>query len=172
MDWRPLPEVIDGLPNISGAEGQVEEVTRGRQPVFLPDTDLRLERMRAAFAVALHMHQPLIPVGPNLHSADLISNLDAMLRQGPGGGDHYNATIFADCYGRMGDIVPGLVHEEQEPARDVRLFGSASVRAAPRWAARCPGATPRHHDRPEPPPLRRVARHVGPRFQRRLILPV
>lgn len=113
MDWRPLPEVIDGLPNISGAEAQVEEVTRGRQPVFLPDTDLRLERIRAAFAVALHMHQPLIPVGPNLRTAELISNLDAMLRQGDG--DHYNATIFADCYGRMGDIVPGLVHEGKSP---------------------------------------------------------
>src|SRR5437588_4546772 len=75
MDQRQLPEMIDGLPNLSGAEAQVEEVTRSRQPVFLPDTNLRLDRIKAAFAVALHMHQPLIPAGGDLHSAELVSNL-------------------------------------------------------------------------------------------------
>jgi hypothetical protein len=107
-----LPEIVDGLPNICGAESQVEEATHGRQPVFLPDTNLRLDRLRAVFAVALHMHQPLIPAGGgDLKNADIISNLDHMMRSG----DSYNATVFADCYGRMGDIIPELVSEGKNP---------------------------------------------------------
>jgi hypothetical protein len=112
MDARPLPELVDGLPNISGAERQVEEVTRDRRPVYLHQTDLRLERMQSAFAVALHMQQPLIPAGgPDLHTAEIIGNLEVMLR----GGDGYNASVFLDCYGRMGDIVPELVGEGRSP---------------------------------------------------------
>jgi hypothetical protein len=108
----PLPEMVDGLPNFCGAEAQVEEATRGRQPVYLHETDLRLERLQAAFAVALHMHQPLIPAGgPNLHNAETISNLAHMFQIGDG----YNAGVFADCYGRMGDIVPELVREGKSP---------------------------------------------------------
>jgi hypothetical protein len=115
MDLHPLPEMVAGLPNLSGATHMVEEVTRGRQPVYLSETDLRLDRLKATFAVALHMHQPLIPSGPDLRTAELISNLEAMMRQPPGSGDHYNAQIFADCYGRLGDIIPGLVHEGKSP---------------------------------------------------------
>jgi hypothetical protein len=112
MSFAPIPEIIDGLPNISGAEGQVEEVMRSRQPVFLPDTSLRLDRLRATFAVALHMHQPLIPApGGDLRRADIISNLDRMIRTG----EDYNANIFADCYGRMGTILGELVHEGKHP---------------------------------------------------------
>jgi hypothetical protein len=114
MDTQPQPEIVDGLPNFCGAEAQVEEVTRGRQPVFLKDTNLRVDRLRSTFAVALHMHQPLIPAGGDLRTADLISNLDAMQRFGPDG-DRYNAGIFADCYGRMGDIIPELVREGRNP---------------------------------------------------------
>jgi hypothetical protein len=114
MDIRPLPEIINGLPNFCGAEAQVEEVTRARQPVFLRETNLRLDRLQATFAVALHMHQPLIPAGGDLRTAELISNLDVMLRYGPDG-DRYNAGVFADCYGRMGDILPELVREGKNP---------------------------------------------------------
>jgi hypothetical protein len=58
------------------------------------------------------MHQPLIPAGGgDLRHADIISNLDHMFRSG----DNYNATAFADCYGRMGDIVPELVREGRQP---------------------------------------------------------
>ncbi len=63
MQLRQLPEMIDGLPDFCGAEAEVQEVTRARRPVLLPETDLRLDRLRASFAVALHMHQPLIPAG-------------------------------------------------------------------------------------------------------------
>jgi hypothetical protein len=112
MGFSPLAEVVDGLPNLCGAEAQVEEVTRTRRPVFLPETNLRLDRLQAAFAVTLHMHQPLIPAGgPDVRHADVISNLDHMMRSGDG----YNAGVFADCYGRMGDIIPELVREGRNP---------------------------------------------------------
>jgi hypothetical protein len=115
MDLPPLPEMIDGLPNLCGAETQVEQVTRLRPPVFLPETNLQLDRLRAVFAVALHMHQPLIPAGgPDLRKAKTISNLAYMIRN-PGSGDNHNATVFADCYGRMGDIIPELVHAGRNP---------------------------------------------------------
>jgi hypothetical protein len=61
------------------------------------------------------MHQPLIPVGgSDIRTADLISNLDYMVRSGSDG-DRYNAGIFADCYGRMGDIIPELVRQGKHP---------------------------------------------------------
>ncbi len=116
MAMQPLPDIVDGLPNICGAEPEVEAVTRARPPVFLPETNLRLDRLRATFAVALHMHQPLIPAGGgDLRTAETVGNLEAMMRQGPGGGDYYNATVFLDCYGRMGDIIAGLVREGRNP---------------------------------------------------------
>jgi hypothetical protein len=115
MDWTPLTERVEGLPNFCGAEAQVEEVTRGRQPVFLPETNLRLDRLQAVFAIALHMQQPLIPAGrENLRKAEVISNLDHMMRN-PGSGDNHNATVFAECYARMGDILPELVHAGRNP---------------------------------------------------------
>ena len=115
MDLRPIPEMIDGLPNICGAEAQVEEVTKQQHPVFLPETNLRLDRLRAVFAIALHMQQPLIPAGgSDIRNADLISNLDHMMRN-PGIGDNHNAGVFAECYARMGDIIPELVHAGRNP---------------------------------------------------------
>jgi hypothetical protein len=33
----------------------------------------------------------------------------------PGTGDNHNAGVFADCYGRMGDIIPELVHQGRNP---------------------------------------------------------
>src|SRR5262245_36755670 len=112
MTAGPIPDVIDGLPNLCGLESQVGEVTRGKRQVFLPETPYRLDALRATFALALHMHQPLIPAeGGDVRRAGIISNLDHMMRNG----DDYNANIFADCYGRMGDIVPELVHEGRQP---------------------------------------------------------
>src|SRR5436190_6516959 len=115
MDLRPIPEMIDGLPNFCGREAQVEEVTRRRGPVYLNETNLRLDRLQAVFAIALHMQQPLIPAGGNdVRTADIISNLDHMMRN-PGTGDNHNATVFADCYGRMGDIIPELIGAGRNP---------------------------------------------------------
>ena len=105
---QQLPEMIDGLPNFCGADTDVQEITRARRPVFLSETNLRLDRLRATFAVALHMHQPLIPAcGGDLRTAETISNLEYMLRN-PGVGDNHNAPVFIECYARMGDVVNNL----------------------------------------------------------------
>jgi hypothetical protein len=115
MICQPLSEIVDGLPNFCGAEARVEEVTSRRTPVFLPETNLRFDRLQATFAIALHMHQPLIPASTDdLATADLVSNLDWMTRH-PGIGDNYNAIVFAECYGRMGDMIPALAHEGRNP---------------------------------------------------------
>ena len=45
MDGRAMPELMDSLPNFCGADAQVEEVTKGRQAVYLPETNLRLDRL-------------------------------------------------------------------------------------------------------------------------------
>ncbi len=110
-----MPDMIDGLPNFCGAQAQVEEVTRSRGPVFLHQTNLQLDRLRAVFSIALHMQQPLIPVGSDdLSTAEIISNLDYMM-QHPDIGDNHNASVFAECYARMGDIVPELVRAGKNP---------------------------------------------------------
>ena len=55
-----MDEMINGLPNFCGLDAQVEEVTSRRDPIYLNQTDLKLDRLQSCFAVALHMHQPLI----------------------------------------------------------------------------------------------------------------
>ena len=69
-----LPEYIDGLPNICGSEQRIEEAirARGTDPVFLPPGAAGFDDVTSAFAVALHMHQPLIPAGGarSAHGAD------------------------------------------------------------------------------------------------------
>ena len=112
-----LPEYVDGLPNICGAESLVEEALRaGRdRPVFLPESRVDFGRIRSACAVALHMHQPLIPAGGgDLHNAAIISNLKYMM-DNQGIGDNHNAPVFHWCYKRIGEFVPQLIQEGREP---------------------------------------------------------
>ena len=106
-----IGEYVDGLPNICGQEEAVA-AARSRRPVYVPDSGADLGRIKSAFAVALHMHQPLIPAGgPDLHTAAIISNLKYMLD----GADSYNASVFHSCYKRMGDIIPELVEQGKQP---------------------------------------------------------
>jgi len=56
-----LPELIDGLPNISGWEAELC-VRSENKPVFLPTTNIRGE-VSAVCAIALHMHQPTVLLG-------------------------------------------------------------------------------------------------------------
>jgi hypothetical protein len=100
-----LSPLIDGLPNICGWEAEVQAIATQDQPVFLPKTNIKIEDIKAAFAIALHMHQPTIPAGAN---GELISNLQYMFEH-PGEGDNHNAGPFAYCYSRMGDFIPELV---------------------------------------------------------------
>lgn len=106
-----FPELIEGLPNISGWEDQVREVTQQNQPVFLPHTNIRLEEVSAAFAIALHMHQPTVPAGAN---GELIGHLQYMFEH-THEGDNHNAGPFSWCYSRIADFIPELVSQGCNP---------------------------------------------------------
>jgi len=112
-----LPEYIDGLPNICGSEKEIERVIAesGGRPVFLPESRIDFSRVKSACAIALHMHQPLIPAGGgDLRTAEIISNLQNMMEH-PNIGDNHNASVFNWCYKRMGEFIPQLVGEGKEP---------------------------------------------------------
>lgn len=112
-----LQEYVDGLPNISGWEQLIERVLMDAAvgSRYLPESRLDFKRIKSAAAVALHMHQPLIPAGGNeIHSAEIISNLKYMMDH-QDIGDNHNAPVFVWCYKRMGEFIPQLIHEGKEP---------------------------------------------------------
>ncbi|MFI5304414.1 MAG: glycosyl hydrolase family 57 [Nitrospiria bacterium] len=112
-----LPEEIDGLPNISGSESLIKQAINERKdrPVFLNDSGIPFSRIRSACAIALHMHQPLIPAGSDdLGRAEIISNLQYMMEH-QWIGDNHNAPVFHRCYKRMGEFIPQLMAEGKEP---------------------------------------------------------
>jgi hypothetical protein len=103
-----IPEHVDGLPNICGQEDLIEEAM-GREEPVAPG------RFHSAFAIALHMHQPLIPGGNgDPATAAVIGNLQWMTEH-PGIEDNYNAPTFAWCYKRMGEFIPQLLDEGAQP---------------------------------------------------------
>jgi len=85
-----IPEYVDGLPNISGSEDQVAAaVERGRgKTLYRGAGHIDFGTIRSATAIALHMHQPLIPAGGyDLRTATIIGKL-------PGSrSDHVAATV-------------------------------------------------------------------------------
>jgi hypothetical protein len=105
------PEHPDGLPNICGAEPLVAEaIASGRRRPVHPD-QRDLATAGAAFAVALHMHQPLIPAGDG---GAIISNL-AWMMDHQDLEDNHNAPVFVQCYQRMGRFVRELAAEGAAP---------------------------------------------------------
>jgi hypothetical protein len=110
-----LPETVDGIPNISGSEADIRAILqRPRLPQNLGG-GVDFGRVRAGFACALHMHQPLVPAGgADLRTAAIISNLRHMM-ENPGDGDNHNAGVFHWCYKRMGEFIPTLVREGKQP---------------------------------------------------------
>lgn len=111
------PEYIGGLPNICGSEAAVEDVVRESRDksAFRADSHSDFAGIRSATAIALHMHQPLIPAGgADLQAAAIISNLRQMMGSGSDEQRH-NADIFRWCYKRMGEFIPQLVGEGREP---------------------------------------------------------
>src|SRR2546430_14288635 len=92
-----------GVPDLAGDADSVERALRdGRaRPVYYHGT-VRLEDIDAACAVALHMHQPLIPAG-----AGIIGNLQWILEH-QGLRDHHNPPGVRWGYPRMGEIIPQL----------------------------------------------------------------
>ena len=114
---KKLPEYLDGVPAISGFEAEVEStIAQSRQETsLLAGSQIDFSSVQSAYAIALHMHQPLIPAGgSDLHSAAIISNLQYMMEH-QGIGDNHNAPVFHWCYKRMGEFVPQLVGEGKAP---------------------------------------------------------
>ncbi len=111
-----LPDTVDGLPNISGAEEGIAAAiaAAAERPVFLSDSAIDFARIRSAFAIGLHMHQPLIPVGDDLRTAEIASNLKQMLERG-NDEQRGNANVFRWCYKRMGEFVPQLAEQGRQP---------------------------------------------------------
>ena len=109
-----IPEYIDGLPNICGEEERVSKARIGKTS-FLAESGIDFPSVRSCVAVALHMHQPLIPAGgSDLSTAELIGNLQHMM-ENPDTGDNHNAETFAWCYKRMGEFIPQLIEEGKQP---------------------------------------------------------
>ena len=112
-----LVDVVDGLPNLSGSEKLIEGAAHAHRDwsALLGESPLDGSRLRSAAAIALHMHQPLIPAGgAELRTARIISNLQYMMEH-PSIGDNHNAPLFQWCYTRMGEFIPQLIHEGKQP---------------------------------------------------------
>ena len=112
-----LPATGDGLPNICGAESTIAAAIGSaiHPPAASDEGTIEPSRLRSAFAIALHMHQPLIPVGgADPCSAGLISNLRQMMESASDEQRH-NAGIFRRCYQRMGEFIPQLIREGKQP---------------------------------------------------------
>nr|VFK54201.1 MAG: hypothetical protein BECKTC1821F_GA0114240_100460 [Candidatus Kentron sp. TC] len=110
-----LPEYIDAIPNISGAEDMVIEAARRRDAKDPRGNNPRFRELKSAFSIALHMQQPLIPAGGyELQTAQIISNLKYMMDH-QDIGDNHNAPVFHWCYKRIGEFIPQLTHEGKEP---------------------------------------------------------
>jgi hypothetical protein len=108
-----IPEYVGGLPNLSGAEPVVAAaVESGRRTTVYPSPT---SPMNSAFAIALHMHQPLIPAaGVDLRTAGIVGNLQWMMEH-QDIGDNHNAPAFLWCYRRMAEFIPQLLAEGHQP---------------------------------------------------------
>jgi hypothetical protein len=109
-----IPEYADGLPNLSGQEELIRRTRAEARSRPLFGDQLDLERIDAAFAVALHMHQPLRPADGPLREAPIIGNL-AWMMEHQDIGDNHNAPVFAWCYRRMAEFVRQLLQEGRQP---------------------------------------------------------
>jgi hypothetical protein len=112
-----LAEIIQGVPNVAGAEEQVARAMAADATKGLSGGAGAVDfgQIRAACAIALHMHQPLIPAGGgDLKTAAIIGNLQYMMEH-QDIGDNHNAPVFAWCYKRMGELIPQLIHEGKSP---------------------------------------------------------
>ncbi|MCD8349401.1 MAG: hypothetical protein LUC93_02150 [Planctomycetaceae bacterium] len=110
-----MAEMIEGWPNFCGEESKVEEATHRKGPFYLGGSGIDFGSIQAAWGIALHMQQPLVPAGGNdLHTAEIISYLKYMM-DNQGIGDNHNAEVFHQCYKRIGELVPELVGQGKQP---------------------------------------------------------
>lgn len=105
----------DQLPPIVASPGPQVESDGPISPAAALGTDVDLGSVRAAFGIALHMHQPIVlGADSDLTAAPLIGNLEFMLASG-NDGDRYNATVYQECYERMARLIPQLVDAGHRP---------------------------------------------------------
>ena len=108
---QPIPELINDLPNLCGWETDLEQVRQDQRPVFLEPSSPSLKTCTAAFAVALHMHQPMVPSQEPGH---LISHLQYMFEH-PFDGDNHRAGTFTYCYSRIANFMVDLINQGYSP---------------------------------------------------------
>jgi hypothetical protein len=122
-----FPEYIDLLPNLCGRELEIDDAIKSAKlagQVYPAKTAIDIHQIRSAFAIELHMHQPLIPAGgDDLSSAQVISNLQDM-EEHPGVGDNHNAPVFRWCYKRMAEYIPALLLEGKQPRVMLEFSGT------------------------------------------------
>ena len=105
-------DIVDGLPTITGTK---EDLRPESKPCYAPISNINFKNVQAGFGIALHMHQPTIPASSDdLRSAELISNLDHMMRN-QHIGDNHNAPVFLWCYERISEFVRELVSQGRNP---------------------------------------------------------
>jgi hypothetical protein len=108
---QTIPELIEGLPPISGWEEELRQANARRLPAPARDPN----DVRSAFGIALHMHQPLILQDGDLKSARVLGNLEYMMERKHVHGMH-DAPVFLQCYSRIADFIRELV-DAGRPAR-------------------------------------------------------
>lgn len=125
-----LPEWIDGLPNLCGYDEQRERAVQASlgRTLYLHESGIDFGQARGACAVVLHMHQPLIPAGgpergSDLRHAPMVGNLQFLL-ESPYAEDRHNAEMYRLCYKRMGDFIPQLAGEGQNPRLTLDFTGT------------------------------------------------
>lgn len=110
--------VVDVWPEVVRHEEDVARAMAAKGPFYAPATGVNVRDVRAAFGMALHMHQPMVPEGRpdggDISKADIISYLDYMM-QHQWIHDNHNAPVFEWCYRRMGHFIPELVDAGKSP---------------------------------------------------------
>lgn len=110
-----IAEYIEGVLNVSGSEDEILRHAGAAGDAYRSAGGIAFPGIKSAAAIALHMQQPLIPAGgPDLHTADIISNLKYMM-DNQAIGDNHNAPAFYWCYKRMGEFIPQLIGEGKQP---------------------------------------------------------
>ena len=109
-----MTEYVDGVPRLCGSEDMLAK-EHVYEKVYLHESPIDWDNVRSAYSIALHNHQPIIP-NPDkpLREAEEIGYLQYMMEH-PDVGDNHNASVFRECYKRMGDFIPELLDRGKEP---------------------------------------------------------
>ncbi len=110
-----MSEFVEGWPNFCGEEAKLDAAVNRAGPFYLRDGGIDFNAVQAAWGIALHMQQPLVPAGgDDIRTAEIISYLQYMMEH-QGIGDNHNASVFHWCYKRIGEFVPELAGQGKNP---------------------------------------------------------